>query len=88
MTKLRILLADDHVVVREGLKALINRQPDMEVVGETGDGSSACEAAARLGAGRRRDGRLDARHGGCRGHRADQARLPECAGARPDRPRG
>ena len=48
MTKLHILLADDHVVVREGLKALINRQPDMEVVGETGDGSSACELALDL----------------------------------------
>jgi hypothetical protein len=38
MPKLRILLADDHAVVREGLKALINAQPGMEVVGEAADG--------------------------------------------------
>jgi DNA-binding NarL/FixJ family response regulator len=41
MTKLRILLADDHAVVRAGLKALIDAEPDMEVVGETSDGHSA-----------------------------------------------
>jgi len=35
---LRVVLADDHSVVREGMKALINAQPDMEVVGETIDG--------------------------------------------------
>ena len=42
MTKLRVLLADDHAIVREGLKALINAQPGMEVVGEAADGQSAC----------------------------------------------
>jgi two-component system response regulator NreC len=41
MPKLRILLADDHAVAREGLKALINAQPDMEVVGEAADGAEA-----------------------------------------------
>jgi DNA-binding NarL/FixJ family response regulator len=39
MTKLRIVLADDHVVVRAGLKALINGQPDMIVIGESSDGT-------------------------------------------------
>jgi len=39
--KLQIFLADDHVVVREGLKVLINAQPDMIVVGEAGDGHTA-----------------------------------------------
>jgi len=34
MTKLRIFLADDHAVVREGLKSLVNAQPDMEVIVE------------------------------------------------------
>jgi DNA-binding NarL/FixJ family response regulator len=38
MRKLRILLADDHAVVREGLRALLSTQPDMEVVGEAADG--------------------------------------------------
>jgi DNA-binding NarL/FixJ family response regulator len=42
MTKLRVFLADDHAVVREGLKALINSQAGMEVVGEAADGRTAC----------------------------------------------
>lgn len=41
MNKLRVFLADDHAVVRGGLRALINAQPDMEVIGEAGDGLSA-----------------------------------------------
>jgi two-component system response regulator NreC len=45
MEKLRIFLADDHVVVREGLKALINAQPDMLVIGEAGDGQTAWRQA-------------------------------------------
>lgn len=38
---LRILLADDHVVMREGLRSLISSQPDMDVVGEAGNGRAA-----------------------------------------------
>jgi DNA-binding NarL/FixJ family response regulator len=45
MTKLKIFLADDHMVVREGLKALINAQPDMIVIGEAGDGQTAWRQA-------------------------------------------
>jgi DNA-binding NarL/FixJ family response regulator len=45
MTKLRIFLADDHAVVREGVKSLINAQPDMEVIGEAADGRTAWEKA-------------------------------------------
>jgi DNA-binding NarL/FixJ family response regulator len=41
VTKLRIFLADDHALVREGLKMLINGQSDMEIVGEAGDGPTA-----------------------------------------------
>lgn len=48
MSKTRILLADDHAVVREGLKLLINAQPDMEVIGETADGRSTCEIIKEL----------------------------------------
>ena len=48
MRKLRIFLADDHTVVREGLKRLIDIEPDMEVVGEAGDGQQALEQAAQI----------------------------------------
>jgi two-component system response regulator NreC len=46
MKKLRILLADDHAVMRTGLRALLERQPNMEVVGEAGTGREAIELAA------------------------------------------
>lgn len=42
---LRILVADDHAMVREGLKALLNAESDMEVVAEAGDGESALARA-------------------------------------------
>lgn len=45
---LRILLADDHVTVRHGLKLLIDSQPDMKVVSEAGDGDSAVQRAVAL----------------------------------------
>lgn len=45
---IRILLADDHAVVREGLKALIHATPDMEVVGEAKDGLEAVALAREL----------------------------------------
>lgn len=48
MSKLRILLADDHETVREGLKAILNAQADMEVIGEAPDGRSAVERTALL----------------------------------------
>ena len=43
--RLRILLADDHVTVRHGLKLLIDSQPDMTVISEASDGSSAMQHA-------------------------------------------
>jgi len=42
----RILVADDHAIVRQGLKLLIDSQPDMEVVAEAADGSAALEQAS------------------------------------------
>ena len=48
MAKLRVFLADDHAVVREGLKALVNAQPTMAVVGEAADGLTACAQVALL----------------------------------------
>ncbi len=43
---IRILLADDHTVMRNGLKLLLERQPNFEVVGEAADGRQAVELAA------------------------------------------
>jgi DNA-binding NarL/FixJ family response regulator len=45
---IRILLADDHPVVRDGLAAMLATQPDFEVVGEAGTGAEAVAEAARL----------------------------------------
>ncbi|MGH8286854.1 MAG: response regulator [Steroidobacteraceae bacterium] len=39
--KIRVILADDHPVVRDGLAAIVNQQPDMQVVAEAGDGEQA-----------------------------------------------
>ncbi|MCC6859806.1 MAG: response regulator transcription factor [Bryobacterales bacterium] len=47
MSPIRILLADDHTVMRAGLRALLERQPDMAVVAEAEDGRQAVELAAR-----------------------------------------
>lgn len=48
MSKLRVFLADDHPVVRGGLKGLIDAQADMEVVGEAADGASAVRGVLDL----------------------------------------
>ncbi len=42
----RVLLVDDHAVFREGLRFTLSREPDIEVVGEAGDGAQAIEALA------------------------------------------
>jgi DNA-binding NarL/FixJ family response regulator len=43
--KFRILLADDHAVVRRGIRLVLDREADLEVVAETGDGAEAIERA-------------------------------------------
>jgi DNA-binding NarL/FixJ family response regulator len=45
---IEIVLADDHAVVREGLKSLLNAQSDMRVVGEAADGATALTVAREL----------------------------------------
>ncbi len=45
MQRIRILLADDHNIMREGLRLLLERQEDFEVVGEASDGREAVELA-------------------------------------------
>ena len=44
----RLLIVDDHPVVRQGLRAFLETRPDFEVVGEAGDGETAVAEAARL----------------------------------------
>jgi two-component system, NarL family, response regulator DevR len=48
MSKIHVLLVDDHAIVRLGLKTLIGDQPNMEVVGEAGTAAEAVRAAERL----------------------------------------
>ena len=48
MSKIRVLLVDDHMVVRVGLRALINSEPDMTVIGEAENGLVAIEQAESL----------------------------------------
>jgi two-component system response regulator NreC len=46
--KIRIVLADDHTVLREGIRSLLEDQPDMQVVGEAEDGRAVVQLAAEL----------------------------------------
>jgi two-component system, NarL family, response regulator NreC len=46
--KIRVLLADDHTILRAGLKMMLNAQPDIEAVGEASDGRHAISEAERL----------------------------------------
>jgi two-component system response regulator NreC len=46
--KIRILLADDHTILRAGLRMMLNAQPDMEVIGEAQDGRQAIEETQKL----------------------------------------
>ena len=48
MKKIRILIADDHAVVRAGIRLLLETQPDMEVVGEAQDGRESLVQAEKL----------------------------------------
>ncbi len=46
MSKIRVLICDDHTILREGIRLLLDSQPDMEVVAEAVDGRDAVEKAA------------------------------------------
>lgn len=48
MEHIRIVLADDHVLVRKGIRAMLESDEEMEVVGEAGNGQEALEAARTL----------------------------------------
>jgi DNA-binding NarL/FixJ family response regulator len=47
MTPIRVLIVDDHPVVRDGLRGILSSDPEFDVVGEAGDGAEAITAAAR-----------------------------------------
>ena len=46
--KIRVLIVDDHAILREGVRALLQLQPDLEVAGEASNGTEAIDAVARL----------------------------------------
>jgi PAS domain S-box-containing protein len=46
--RIRVLLADDHVVMREGLAGLLEQAPDIQIIGQAGNGREAVDLAARL----------------------------------------
>jgi two-component system NarL family response regulator len=46
--KIRLMLVDGHTILRAALRALLNREPDIDVVGEAGDGETALELARQL----------------------------------------
>jgi two-component system response regulator NreC len=48
MSKIRVLLAEDHTVVRQGLRKILESDAEIEIAGEVGDGRGAVEAAKRL----------------------------------------
>ena len=77
MMPIRILLADDHTVVRDGLRALLERESDMTVVAEAADGRESVRLAEDGSARRGGDGPGDAeheRHGGHAPHSGGELR--------------
>ena len=48
MPKIRVLIADDHALVRDGIKALLSLTPDIEVIGEATDGRQAIDRCREL----------------------------------------
>ncbi len=47
-SKIRIVLAEDHIIVRDGIKALISAEPQFEIVGEVEDGLDAIRIVDKL----------------------------------------
>ena len=68
---IRILLADDHEMMRAGLRSILEKAADMEVIAEAADGREAVSLARRAFAGHRADGHHDAEPQRHRGDAAD-----------------
>ena len=81
---IRVALVDDQALFRAGIAMLIDSQPDLEVVGEAGDGSEVSGAGRDVPPGRGADGRADERHGRGHGHAraGGDVRRPRTEGAR------
>ena len=47
-SRVKVLLVDDHTLVRQGLRKILTADPEIEIIGEAGDGESAIETAKRL----------------------------------------
>ncbi len=47
-SKIRLLLAEDHTILRQGMVRFLSQEPDMEIVGEASDGEAAVRLAAQL----------------------------------------
>ena len=76
--ELRVLLVDDHIILREGLRALLEKDPELIVVGEAGNGAGVGSGAEgvvlpqrRESAGRRQAAGDDVRRGGGRDLQGD-----------------
>ena len=78
MGKIRVLLVDDHTVVRQGLRRILETDDEIEIVGEAGDGRSADRDGAAHAPERRRHGHRAARAERHRGdapdHEAERGR--------------
>ncbi len=72
----RVLLADDQALLRQGFAMIIGSQPDLEIVGEAADGAEAVALDRGAAARRRAHGRAHARHRRHRGHPADHRPPP------------
>ena len=74
---IRILLADDHTLVRQGLRRILEEQPDWQVVAETGDGREAVRLAVDL-----QPDVVDSRHRHAAAERASRPRGRSRSGCR------
>ena len=71
MKRIRVLIADDHPVVRAGLQGMLASQPDFELVGEAATGKEAVMLAGSLASGCSADGPANGRNGRSGSHSAN-----------------